>query len=98
MLEKLTLADFARCLNQVFTLRLESSTLELELITADELGTGAPDAERRQPFSLIFRGPKEPILAQRIYALEHGTMGRLEIFLVPIGPDDAGMCYQAVFS
>ncbi len=98
MLEKLTHADFAECLNQTFDLRLESSTLELELITADQLGTGAPDAKRRQPFSLVFRGPKEPHLPQQIYALEHATMGKLEVFLVPIGPDDAGMCYEAVFA
>ncbi len=98
MLGKLTPADFAKCLNQTFNLRLESSTLVLELITVDELGTGAPGGGRRQPFSLTFRGPEEPVLPQRVYALEHATMGRLEIFLVPIGPDQAGMCYQAVFN
>ncbi len=97
MLEILTPADFAKCLNDAFDLRLESATLALELIKVDELGTDPPDDGRRQPFSLIFRGPEEPILPQRIYALEHATMGRLEIFLVPIGPDEAGMCYQAVF-
>ena len=98
MLEKLTPADFAKCLNEAFDLRLESATLALELITVDELGTDAPGGGRQQPFSLIFRGPEEPILPQRIYALEHATMGRLDIFLVPIGPDQDGMRYQAVFS
>ncbi len=98
MLGKLTPADFSKCLNKAFNLRLESATLVLELITVDEPGTGAPGGGRRQPFSLTFRGPEEPVLPQRVYALEHATMGRLEIFLVPIGPDEAGICYQAVFS
>ena len=46
----------------------------------------------------MFRGPGEPVLAQRIYPLDNQTLGRLEIFLVPIGPDDEGMRYQAVFN
>jgi hypothetical protein len=41
-----------------------------------------------------FRGPSLPVLPQRIYALEHRTLGRLEIFLVPIG---AGQ-YEAIFT
>jgi hypothetical protein len=47
---------------------------------------------------LLFRGPRTPVLPQRIYRLEHAVMGPLEIFLVPIGPDAEGMRYQAVFT
>jgi hypothetical protein len=46
----------------------------------------------------VFRGPAEVVLPQKIYPLEHEALGKLEIFLVPIGPDEAGMCYEAVFS
>ena len=52
----------------------------------------------REPFSLLFRGPLDVVLPQRIYPLEHPDMGRFELFLVPIGPDAEGMRYEAVFS
>jgi hypothetical protein len=35
---------------------------------------------------------------QQIVPLEHDTMGRLDIFLVSIGPDEQGMQYEAIFS
>jgi hypothetical protein len=55
---------------------------------------------RQQSFSLIFRGPRDPTLAQRIHPVEHPTLGTLTIFLVPIGPegDPTELHYQAVFN
>jgi hypothetical protein len=50
------------------------------------------------PFSIIFRGPSGQSLPQRIYRLEHAQLGTLDLFLVPIGPDGVGMCYEAVFN
>ncbi|MBV9196332.1 MAG: hypothetical protein JO168_19520 [Solirubrobacterales bacterium] len=67
-----------------------------ELIEVNELDrTAGPGL--RLPFSLVFRGPLEPLLRQGIHRLEHGQLGELDLFLVPIGPDQAGMRYEAVF-
>ena len=97
-LASLELADFAACLGQRFQLDAGGTPLELALVSADALG-GAPSAEgRRHPFSLVFRGPQAPILAQRIHRLESARLGVLEIFLVPIEPDAAGRRYEAVFA
>ena len=52
----------------------------------------------RQPFSLRFRGPAAPPLAQGIHRLAHADLGELDIFLVPIAADAESMTYQAVFS
>ena len=53
----------------------------------------------RLPFSMIFRaGSREFYVPQGTYPLEHPQIGRPEIFFVPIGPDDAGMLFQVVFS
>lgn len=70
-----------------------------ELIEASALSaaTAPPDA-LRGPFRLIFRGPREAFFSQGILALEHAELGRLEIFLVPIGPDAQGMRYEAIFT
>jgi hypothetical protein len=38
------------------------------------------------------------VLPQQIYSLDHASMGRLSIFLVPIGADAGGTQYEAIFS
>jgi hypothetical protein len=43
-------------------------------------------------------GPTAPILPQRIYAVEHTSLGSLELFLVPLQPDGDGARYQVIFS
>ena len=79
-------------------MRLEGGrTLDLVLVAVSSHATRAAVAAR-DPFSLAFRGPRTPVQPQRIYALEHARMGTLEIFLVPTGPDEDGMRYEAVFT
>jgi hypothetical protein len=95
-LEALTAADFAPLVHQPF--RIDDgagASFTAELIEVSE--TGAHGHARSQ-FSLIFRGGPTPPLAQRIFGVEHERMGRLEIFLVPLGPDDVGQRYEAVFA
>lgn len=101
MLEKLTVTDFLPETGKRF--RIDCGTapaVEVELVSVTDLSmeTSTP---RRAPFSLIFRGPFQPVLPQRIYPVEPlGPSGleRLEIFLVPVGPDETGMRYEAIFN
>ena len=76
-------------------------SISAELVEATEgaeAGGTGPDGQSRKQFALVFRGPLEPVLPQATYAVEHDELGRLEIFLVPIGPDGSGMRYEAVFA
>ena len=99
MLDKLTREDFAKHLNQSFTLRHDAGDLALELIEAAPIETTAKLAEgRRAQFSLVFRGPKERPFGQMTYQIEHEVMGSLDLFMVPLGPDDQGMLYEVVFT
>jgi hypothetical protein len=76
----------------------DGSIVDLELVSVTPGPARPADARgRREPFSLVFRGPLEPVLPQRTYRFEHGELGSFELFIVPIGPDEAGMQYQAVF-
>ena len=75
----------------------DGSTLELELVAVTPGSVPRNDAHERAPFSIVFRGPLEPVLPQRIYRFEHDELGSFELFIVPIGPDESGMQYQAVF-
>ncbi len=104
MLDKLTLSNFEPYKNQIFTLQLETdATMDLELIEVANVGRNPADydeEERRWSFSLIFLGPLEPVLEQQIISLEHGEMGQLDLFIVPVGPHHKreGMQYEVVFT
>ena len=76
---------------------VEGAPLDLELVEARPL-TSASVGDRRQPFAVVFRGPRQPALPQRIYRLEHPEVGAHELFLVPVAESDAGREYEAVFT
>ena len=92
-LENVDRATFSPCVGQTFEAVLTDGRLPLTLAEARPLGAARPGATR-EPFALIFHGPPALRLPQRIYRLEHATLGAMEIFLVPIAP---GQC-EAVFS
>lgn len=86
----------AERVNEDFKLKAEVGEFDLRLIECGRL-TPHPGS-LRDPFSLIFRGPAAPVLPQRTYPLDNPHTGPLEIFIVPIGRDAAGVLYQAVFN
>jgi hypothetical protein len=91
-LETLSAADFAALRGDRFRIvPRDGSPFEAELVEVTEL---AREPGGRAPFSLVFEGGPNPPLPQRIYRLEHGQLGALEIFLVPI----AAHRYEAVFT
>lgn len=67
----------------------------VELVAVSEIEHRGPS---RPQFSLLFRGGPDPPLPQRIYRIEHDDLDALELFLVPLGPDDVGQRYEAVFT
>jgi hypothetical protein len=96
VLERLTAADFAPHLGDRFRMHADDATvLDAELIDVEE--AEATDGGRT-PFSLVFRGPLEPLLPQQIYRFEHDALGPFEVFIVPIGADDDGVRYEVVFT
>lgn len=57
---------------------------------------GGPSSPRQEAWSATFRGPAG--LPQQIYRLAHRALGEFEIFLVPVGQDERGGIYEAVFN
>ena len=98
MLDQLQLSTFEPLVGQRFVLRrnVGDATLDLVLAAATALAHG--EGRLRTPFSLVFRGPAEPVLPQRIYRVEHEDLGALELFLVPIGRDAESVRYEAIFT
>ena len=102
MLDRLTVDDFRPHVGEVFSIDAgDAGTIDLELTEARTYDPSAPasdDSGNRSPFQLHFRGPAEPIVAQQICPLDNETLGRLEIFIVPIGRDESGTRYEAIFA
>ncbi len=95
MPDLLTLQHFEPLLHHRFEVRVdENASFQVELV---EVQTLPKHGAARDPFSLIFRGPRDFYVPQRIYTLQHETLGNQDVFLVPIGPDDVGHRYQAIF-
>ncbi len=70
-----------------------------EVKPRSEASSSSSGSPRRQSFSLLFvAGANDPDLPQGVYHLEHGEMGAFDLFLVPIGPKDGAMQYEAVFT
>ncbi|MFL6197789.1 MAG: DUF6916 family protein [Thermoanaerobaculia bacterium] len=103
MLDSLTPGSFTEHVGSRFRLQIEGQeSLELELFEISRYEENPDFAARKEPFSLLFLGPARPVLPQATYALEHPALERMEIFLVPIGPDPrgkrTGMRYEAAFN
>jgi hypothetical protein len=98
MLEDFTIDTFSGRIGDRFRISADESVAVEAILTE---ATAAGDAEsrlgERVPFSLVFRGPLDPILPQRIYRFEHDSLGAFDVFIVPIGRDESGMHYEAVF-
>ncbi|HRX01612.1 MAG: hypothetical protein KDI07_11640 [Anaerolineae bacterium] len=98
-LDQLEMADFAGHLNESFAVQLtDGDAYALELIEVSELSR-PPDQPGRQPFALIFRNARtDAYLAQATHLLTHEDLGSLSLFLVPLGPQQDGMHYEALFT
>jgi hypothetical protein len=87
-------ATFEATINPAFTVTLE--LVEATLLPVQPNRPAALGA--RAPFSLVFRAPRGTDIPQRTYELRHPEIGAFGIFLVPIGPDETGPRYEAVFN
>lgn len=100
-LATLTRADWEPHVGTAF--QVESAPgegIEVTLIEASSRRGAEPfQPGARVPYSLLFRHPRRDLfLAQSTYVFSHPALGRLPIFIVPIGPDAQGMRYEALFS
>jgi hypothetical protein len=95
MRETLNPTDFEPYIGSSFAIRTASG--DQFAVLASVTRHAQSSSPRAEPFTLVFVG--DLVLDQRIHELHHQTLGRLAIFLVPIGPDPSGkLQYEAVFN
>jgi len=97
-LDKLTASDLQPHLHEAFSIEHETGALVVELIEVTEQERRDVPEDRRAPFSVVFRGPRDPWLSQGIYEVANASMGTIAMFLVPIVSDHKGQRYEAVFA
>jgi hypothetical protein len=96
MLDRLRKEDFEVLLGKSFMLQVDEQPIAFELTQVRPIANPSPRAE--PPFSLILRAPKTCQARQGMFRMTHPTHGELELFVVPVGPDAEGMCYEVIFN
>jgi hypothetical protein len=80
-----TKAAFLSYLNSIFQISNGFTVVEAALLKVDDM----PSAKGGECFSLLFRGGSQA-LPQDTYTINHPSLGRFLLFLVPTGSDDNG--------
>ena len=97
--DRLVFEDFKDLVGSIFTIKGDGfPPFVLTLEEAKPLRERMPRSEARPPFSLIFVSADPRVLPQRLYSVEHGEMGDVVLFLVPVGKTPNGVNYQALFN
>lgn len=94
---ELTLERFAPAVGETFTVGGDGGP-KVELLLVEATAQDAAPQAPRQPFSLLFHGPADPFLPQATYRFEHDSLGVIGIFIVPLGRDEHGATYEALFA
>lgn len=94
---ELTVETFTPVVGETFTVGGEGGA-KVDLLLVEATATDADPNAPRPPFSLLFQGPAEPFLPQATYRFEHASLGALGIFIVPLGHDEHGTTYEALFA
>jgi len=87
-------AEFAAQVGSSFQLVDGSEPFSMKLTSCQ----GRVGDDRFEQFSLLFTAQPGAPLRQGTYAVEHGALGSLLLFLVPVAASAEGVSYQAVFS
>lgn len=110
---ELVRSKFTPCLNDYFTTNINGEEIHFQLIEVADLRENSvaksalpkirdekfSQKVREESFTLLFRASTEIDLRQTTYRLKHGTLGTVELFLVPVGRKDGPWkLYEAVFN
>ena len=94
MLPTLDYAFFAERLHGFFAVAGHDGVT----LTLTQVDRAAHQAPGGNSFSLLFRGPAQPQLEQMTYMLDIPGSATFPLFIVPVGRDQDGMQYQAIFN
>lgn len=95
MSENISRDSFAGQLNTKFHIHFTPENIvETELTEVTEL----KKTPRSQSFSILFLAPINDPFIQGVYRMEHPELGSFELFIVPVGKNEKGIKYEALFN
>ena len=94
-MELLSYADFSGREGEAFSIAAPAGAVSLVLESVEPLPSPAREGGA---FRLTFRGPGSPALEQATYAFAAQDSEPIDIFIVPVGRNEAGTAYEAIFS
>ncbi|WP_306025746.1 DUF6916 family protein [Oceaniradius stylonematis] len=94
-MQDITIADFEARRQSAVKLVAEGESMPLEIAEINPMGQSQREGGA---FSVVLRGPREPVVDQATHHLVFEDDGPIDLFLVPVGEDALGMLYEAVFT
>ncbi|MSU58984.1 MAG: hypothetical protein EXS35_12600 [Pedosphaera sp.] len=95
-LAELSYATFVELLHSKFRVRGSApAPVEIELVEVTAHQSGQAQSGN---FALVFTGPLHQFLPQGTYLFEHEKLRAFDLFIVPVGKDQKGFRYEAVFN
>ena len=99
MLDQLTREDFADRVGETFSATAEGDRKLALTLRQVEVLPRPSDDHGREPFSLEFTADgAQDHVPQQMVEFEDPGKGTYPLFVVPLGPSEHGMRYQAIFS
>src|SRR5262249_42188365 len=97
MVELLNRDTFAPLVNTDFRVTTDSVSLPMRLVQLQDFNNpGSDHAPLIESFSLLFIGPGNLGLPQRMYTFAHPRIGEFALFIVPVQQDQNGIYYEAI--
>ncbi len=99
MTEPVGMEMFQAHCHEVFSITLASGE-EYNLVLTSVIDHGRQHGSQfPRVFHLFFHHPRTDVhLPQKTYRLKHAVLGEIDVFMVPLGPQENGMCYQVIFA
>ena len=91
------LARFSPHVGEKFDVLVPKGSWQLELVDVKPLPAHA-GASDEDAFSLVFKADIDCTISQGSVALDHETVGWNVLYLIPIGEDEDGQYFEAVFN
>lgn len=95
----LTIDHFNPLIGEPFHVQVNpQEAFEIQLAEANLLGGDVLPTSGRLPFGLLFVDAQNRMVPQGIYRLTHAALGSLDVFMVPLQPDQQGTRFEVIFT
>jgi len=95
----LNMDSFKSRLGTNFLINHQAAKVKFTLVEVTSFASKKQAALGKEGFSLLFRGPKEMVLKQDTYVIEHEELGMFSFLVVPVGTKNArAPHYEAVIN